>query len=548
MNRRALIVSLATSLASTSAWASAPDTETVEFYNVQLDHYFVTADAPEVAIIEAGGAGPGWVRTGRSFQAWRKQADAPATALPVCRFYSSIANSHFYTADAGECGGLRSGDYGWKYEGVAFYMQTPRDGQCPPGTVALQRVYNNGFTSGEGSNHRYVDDATLARLMAGSGWTIEGTAFCATARATGTNANLAATTTAFQSLAGTWAGNGKWELETSTSETMVRGMLQLTATADGNFTGTGNGCAFTGQVTRGDGFRSLFTGTATAAGCTDAAFDGEYEVKLERFGRPVLKARLERESAAAETSIEAVLILDQQPPVGPPQAMVTGDWSGTVRWEAEGSGAEVNANKLLELAVSSAGAITGAGFGCTFSGTLGGELVAAGCEEAIFNGSYRAKLKPEGTGRLEVELERESGGTEAEISGVLIAADAGTGVPPPAAPLASGLVGSWSGPLSWSVGGSRGTGGMLSFTLDAAGALSGTGGGCTLSGTVVLSGDGRSVASGSITASGCTQAALDGTFTHIEMQRGDGNVAEIELERDDGGVEVKLKAKVRRTA
>lgn len=547
MNRHTLIAILATSVLSASAWASLPDTEAVEFYNVNLNHYFITANAPEVAIIEAGGAGPGWVRTGRSFQAWQKQADAPASALPVCRFYSTIANSHFYTADAAECGGLRSGEYGWTYEGIAFYMQTPRDGQCAPGTVALQRIYNNGFTSGEGSNHRYVDDAALAKSMARSGWAVEGTAFCATAKATGTNANLAATTTAFQSLAGTWAGNGKWEVETSTSETRARSMLQLTATEDGNFTGTGNGCTFTGQVTRGDGFRSLFTGTATATGCTDAVFDGDYDVKLERFGRPVLKAKLEREGAAAETSIEAVLILDQQPPVGPPQTMVTGEWSGTVRWEAEGAGVEVNANKLLELAVSSAGAITGSGFGCTINGTLGSEVVASGCEEAIFNGSYRAKLKPEGAGRLEVELERESGGTEAEISGVLVATDAGTGLPPPAAPHGASLVGSWSGPLWWSRGSTGGTG-MLSFTLDAAGALAGTGGGCTLTGTVVLSADGRSVASGSITASGCTEAALNGTFTHIEMKREDGNLVEVELEREDGGVEVKLKAKVRPTA
>lgn len=545
MNRHTVIATLATSMLSASAWASPPDTEAVEFYNLNLNHYFITADAPEVAIIEAGGAGPGWVRTGRSFQAWQKQADAPADALPVCRFYSSIANSHFYTADAGECGGLRSGNYGWQYEGVAFYMKTPREGQCAPGTVALQRIYNNGFTSGEGSNHRYVDDATLAQLMASSGWAVEGTAFCATARATGTNANLAATTTAFQSLAGTWAGNGKWELETASSETKKRGMLQLTATEDGQLTGTGNGCAFTGQVTRGDGFRSLFTGTATATGCTDAAFDGDYDVKLERFGRPVLKARLERESGEDETSIEAVLILDQQPPAGPPVGAASGEWSGTVRWEAEGAGVEVNANKLLELSISSSGAVTGTGFGCTFGGALGGELVASGCEQAIFNGAYRAKLKPEGAGRLEVELERESGGIEAEISGVLVATDAGTGVPPPAPPRGSSLVGSWSGPFSWSVGSATGTG-TLSFTLDAAGAFAGTGGGCTLAGTVVLSGDGRSVASGSITASGCTEPALNGAFTHIEMQREGDGVVEIELERDDG-VEVKLKAKVRRT-
>lgn len=544
MKRHNLTMALATFVLSASAWAAPPDTEAVEFYNVNLNHYFITATASDAAVIEAGGAGPGWVRTGRSFQAWQKQANAPADAQPVCRFYSSIANSHFYTANAGECRWLRSGNYGWQYEGVAFHMQTPQNSQCPPGTVALQRLYNNGYTNGEGSNHRYVDDNALAQLMAGSGWIVEGTAFCAAAKTTGTNADLPATTTAFQSLAGTWAGNGKWELETSTSETRKRGLLQLTATEDGRFTGTGNGCTFTGRVTRGDGFRSLFAGTATAAGCSDAAFNGLYEVKLERYGRPVLKAKLEREDAGVEVSIEAVLILDGQPPVGPLPRAVQGEWSGTVRWEAEGGGAQVHANKLLQLAVSSSGAITGRGFGCTFSGTLGGDLMAAGCEQAIFNGAYRAKLKPEGAGRLEVELERESGGTEVEISGVLIAKDAGTGVTP-AEPQTSSLVGSWSGPLSWSAGSARGSG-TLVFTLNAAGAFTGTAAGCTLAGTVVLSGHGRSVASGSVVASGCTEPALNGTFTHIEMEREGHDVVEIELERDHG-VEVKLKAKVRRT-
>lgn len=544
MKRHNLTMALATFVLSASAWAAPPDTEAVEFYNVNLNHYFITATASDAAFIEAGGAGPGWVRTGRSFQAWQKQVDAPADAQPVCRFYSSIANSHFYTANAGECSWLRSGNYGWQYEGVAFHVQPPQNGQCPSGTVALQRIYNNGYASGEGSNHRYVDDAPLAQLMVGSGWIVEGTAFCAAAKATGTNANLPATTSAFQSLAGTWAGNGKWELETSTSETRKRGLLQLTATEDGQFTGTGNGCTFTGQVTRGNDFRSLFTGTATAAGCSDAAFNGHYEVKLERYGRPVLKAKLEREDAEVEASVEAVLILDRQPPVGPSPGVAQGEWSGTVSWEAESDGTEVHANKLLELAVSSSGAITGRGFGCTFSGTLGGDLMAAGCEQAIFNGAYRAKLKPEGPGRLEVELERESGGTEVEISGVLVAKDAGTGVTPPE-PQDSSLVGSWSGPLSWSAGGARGSG-TLVFTLDAAGAFTGTAAGCTLAGTVVLSHHGRSVASGSVEASGCTEPALNGTFTHIEMEREGHGVFEIELERDHG-VEVKLKAKVRRT-
>src|SRR5262245_19357275 len=100
---------IAAALLITSAWARAatPDTEAVEFYNTALGHYFVTTSASEALGIDAGAAGPAWVRTGRSFQAWSAAAVAPAGAQAVCRFYSSGANSHFYTASADECLELR---------------------------------------------------------------------------------------------------------------------------------------------------------------------------------------------------------------------------------------------------------------------------------------------------------------------------------------------------------------------------------------------------------------------------------------------------------
>ena len=58
--------------------------------------------------------------------------------------------------------------------------------------------------------------------------------------------------------------------------------------------------------------------------------------------------------------------------------------------------------------------------------------------------------------------------------------------------------------------------------------------------------DGRVVVSGTVTASGCATAAMDGTFTDIKVSREDEHGLEIELEREDGP-KVKLKAKVRRT-
>lgn len=538
MIRRAVISAAVASLVSAPALAGAPDTEAVEFYNIHLNHYFVTATAAEAGIVEAGGAGDGWVRTGRSFPAWLSRAAAPADAQPVCRFYSAGANSHFYTASAAECEGLKASSSGWQYEGIGFYVQAPRNGQCDAGTVAMKRVYNDGFRNGEGSNHRFVDDDTLQALMTGSGWIAEGTVFCSAAKATGTNASRGISHAMFQTLAGTFGGNGKWEKETAQGETRTRAPLELTLTAEGALTGSGAGCTFTGEVTQADGFRSLFTGTATAAGCADAAFNGDYEARLERFGRVVLKVRLEREQGEDETGIEAVLVNRLEPPVGPPQRNVAGDWSGTVRWEAETADTRVTANRLLELTITPAGAITGTGYGCAFTGTVGGDITAAGCEVAGFNGTYASRLRTDGRGRLKVELEREGAGVEVEIEGVLISDSPGAGGPPEDDDDEEGptsLAGRWSGPLEWTVGHGPGatTGtGTLALTITAEGAVTGTGAGCAFSGTVA----------GPIAATGCTLAAMSGNYTDIEVEREEGRLV-VKMKREDGP-RVKLKAKL----
>src|SRR5262249_11226054 len=114
--------------------SSARSQRVTEFYNPRIGqssdgfgHYFVTASSAEATGIDRGNAGPGWERTGRGFRAWFSQSDAPAGAVPVCRFYAfPPTNSHFYTADAAECQQLQSlnpnADHakGWIYESIAF--------------------------------------------------------------------------------------------------------------------------------------------------------------------------------------------------------------------------------------------------------------------------------------------------------------------------------------------------------------------------------------------------------------------------------------------
>lgn len=572
MKRLNLMLLSTLSALSTAAGASAPDTEAVEFYNAVTKHYFVTATASEARLIDTGAAGEGWMRTGRSFQAWIRKADAPANAQPVCRFYSSGANSHFYTASGGECEELKAAERaerargtvrGWQYEGVAFYIQAPSAGQCPAGTAELLRVYNNGFANGEGSNHRFIDDAELQELMVDSKWLSEGAVFCAATKSTGTSANLRPTTTSFQALAGTWKGSAQWKVEEEEDEEdgedddgkETRQPLELAISADGRISGKGYGCTFTGRVTLGDGFRSFFRGTITASGCTDPAFDGEYlRLRLQRFGANTLMVKMKRGGDDHEVSISARLTNDAAtPPAVPPPgfAGVAGNWVGTVGWEAESHDTEVEVNRPLALTIAASGAITGRGFGCTFAGALStgesrsgfrGEVTASGCENPVFNGAYAIRVKREDGGRIEIELERESGGTEAEIEGTLHAEDAGTAPPSPPDPV---VIGRWEGSVSWSTGTSSGSG-TVSFTIGADGTLTGSAFGCRLAGKLTLAMGGRAVTGGTVTLSGCATQALNVTFTHLEFEREDGNALEFEFEREAHGV--KVKGKVKRVA
>lgn len=165
---------------SWSTQSSAGTIEIVEFYNTELKHYFIT-NPDEAAMIDAGAAGPGWIRTGKSFVG----SDTLSGDLkPVCRFYTTGANSHFYTAEPSECDYLRKlnpnnilGDSYWTYEGVAFYANTPSDFVCPAGTKNIVRFYNNRADQND-SNHRYVADRVTYDETRNKGWVPEGTAMC----------------------------------------------------------------------------------------------------------------------------------------------------------------------------------------------------------------------------------------------------------------------------------------------------------------------------------------------------------------------------------
>ena len=149
----------------------------VEYFHAAYGHYFVTADEPEIALLDTSPVS-GWLRTGQSFDVY-DQATAPL--VPVCRFWSGQSfapkSSHFYTPYADECATVKQ-DPVWLFERNAFYVRMPEGvsgtRMCPSGTQPLYRAYNNGMSGAP--NHRYTTDVAVLDAMIAQGWTMEGEA------------------------------------------------------------------------------------------------------------------------------------------------------------------------------------------------------------------------------------------------------------------------------------------------------------------------------------------------------------------------------------
>lgn len=147
-----------------------------EYYTTSLKHYFLSSSAEENASIDSGNAGPGWVKTGESFQTIPPNSCDQSDR--VFRFYGPGPNSHFYTADPKECGGLRTQKSGWNAEGVAFGAKLPQNGLCPSALYTpVYRLYNNRWMFND-SNHRYTIRTDIYQQMISQGWIGEGIALC----------------------------------------------------------------------------------------------------------------------------------------------------------------------------------------------------------------------------------------------------------------------------------------------------------------------------------------------------------------------------------
>jgi probable HAF family extracellular repeat protein len=145
-----------------------PANAAVEYHHAAFDHYFLTANPAEIAMMDSGRFS-GWARTGQTFNV---HLDSPAGTNAVCRFFGAAFTSHFYTANADECALVKTYP-AWQFEGIAFNIAVPdQDGDCPSTTQPVYRVYNNG--KGAAPNHRYTTSLTTRSQMVDAGWVPEG--------------------------------------------------------------------------------------------------------------------------------------------------------------------------------------------------------------------------------------------------------------------------------------------------------------------------------------------------------------------------------------
>ncbi len=147
----------------------------IEYYRSDKDHYFMSANAAEIAFVDSALGGV-FQRTGELFYAWVDPLLAPLGAVPVCRFYGSAAaliDSHYYTANAGECQFIQAHWPGiWTLEwAAAFYVLLPdATGACAAGTLPVFRFFNNR----QDANQRHTVDLSVRRAMLNRAWVPQG--------------------------------------------------------------------------------------------------------------------------------------------------------------------------------------------------------------------------------------------------------------------------------------------------------------------------------------------------------------------------------------
>ena len=174
-------------LGTVTVKAVPPPVPVYAMYHTGINHYFLTASAAQrdyllQVHLQSGIVNPlemnlGWRVVDEGFKAWPADGPAPVAARKVCRLYSPLVNTHFYSADAASCDLLKQQTGVWIDEGYAFRALVPAAGTCPHGAVPVWRLYNDRFAQLD-TNHRYVVGQDTYRQMIAKGWIGEGVVFC----------------------------------------------------------------------------------------------------------------------------------------------------------------------------------------------------------------------------------------------------------------------------------------------------------------------------------------------------------------------------------
>ena len=147
----------------------------IEYYRADRDHYFMSADASEIAFVDSVLAGT-FQRTGELFYAWVDPQLAPADAVAVCRFSAAgLIDSHYFTANAAECQFMLTHYAGvWTLERAAAFYVLPPDasGGCASGTLPVYRFFDNR----QDASQRHTIDLSVRRAMLNRAWVPQGVA------------------------------------------------------------------------------------------------------------------------------------------------------------------------------------------------------------------------------------------------------------------------------------------------------------------------------------------------------------------------------------
>lgn len=171
----AAVVNAPRNFAGATATLTARPIHAIEYFNAQLNHYFVSDLAPDIDALDSGRL-PGWARTTLGFDVFPSPT-ASANVNPVCRILiPPPADSHFFSASPEECAATLVKFPSLLQESPHVFhvalpaTEGPNAGACRVGTVPVYRVYNNRADG----NHRYTTSRVVRDQMVAAGGIAEG--------------------------------------------------------------------------------------------------------------------------------------------------------------------------------------------------------------------------------------------------------------------------------------------------------------------------------------------------------------------------------------